>query len=503
MTGPGVDDFRSEPAADGSTRLTVRLDSADGKPPSARVTVRALTRVPAEGRWVIPGGRGPSSAVWTGGTTSVRVAPTRVIEAVRPLSGRRTASTPGEPTEDHRLDFAADRAAPVAELVFRKPRVDASAEVRGQLLVGATSPRLNGRMTWTFHHGRPLGLEIDLPRAWVADRVEVDGSDDPVSWHSEDFPDGGSRVHVVTPPGDWAGRSLVLNLGAISSVAGGRGPLALPRLRPVGARVADEVWVARVDIGPDAPADDRARGLAWIDPATPPPAPRRPRRAEAWPRDRLAVDGRRRRGAGRARAVRPDPARVGRPGRHGRPRPPGPRRPRRRRLARRARAVDRPGPHRARRRPRRLAVLRRDDRRRTPARPPPRPGPPRGRRPRTGSVVAGRPPPPPARPGRADGPLRGPLGRPRPHPAGRLARPAQGAGDLPRARRPGRPHVGRHGRGPGARPGGDRRVARGRGGRARVGDPRATAALTRSSTTRRPPGSNSGPTPCRPPPPSE
>jgi len=284
--GAGVDDYQAEPAPDGSTRLTVRLRGPAGGgalDPSTRVSVRALTRVPSEGRWVVPAAR-PVGAVWTGGTTSVRLDPSRVVEAVRPLAGRRTSTPPGEAGEGARLDFAADRPAPVAELVFRKPRVDASAEVRGVLLVGRASPRFTCRMTWTFHRGRPLGLELDLPRAWTAEGVEIEGSDDPATWHSEDDADGGSRVRVVTPPGDWAGRSLVLNVTATSSAAGGRGPLALPRVRPVGARVVDEVWSARVDPGFGL-RPTRARGLAWLDPAAhavPGPAADETRPAIAW-----------------------------------------------------------------------------------------------------------------------------------------------------------------------------------------------------------------------------
>ncbi len=89
--------------------------------------------------------------------------------------------------------------------------------------------------------GRPHSLEVDLPRAWVADRIEIEGNDEPVSWHSEDLPEGGSRVHVSPPWDALTERSLVLNVSVISTIAGGRGPLSLPRVKPVGARVSDEV----------------------------------------------------------------------------------------------------------------------------------------------------------------------------------------------------------------------------------------------------------------------
>jgi hypothetical protein len=83
--------------------------------------------------------------------------------------------------------------------------------------------------------------------------------------------------------------------------------MALPRVRPVGVQVSDELWVARTDsnlvLHPT-----HARGLAWIDPAlvlgnseASPPKPDEMREALAWrwvtedaearvDRDRLAVD---------------------------------------------------------------------------------------------------------------------------------------------------------------------------------------------------------------------
>src|SRR6202020_422298 len=108
-------------------------------------------------------------------------------------------------------------------------------------------PRLNCRMIWSILHGRPLNIDIDLPPSWVADRVEVEGVDDPVSWHPEELPGRGVRIHAVLPSGDWTDRSLAVNVSATSSVAGGRGALELPRVRPAFARVSDEVWVARVE----------------------------------------------------------------------------------------------------------------------------------------------------------------------------------------------------------------------------------------------------------------
>ena len=163
VTGNVVDYFRSSPPPTVRPDSTISLRGPIGGTgkAAARVEVR-VARVPSEGAGSFPAGR-PVGAVWTGGTTSVRVAPSRVIEGVRPLAGRRTASATGEPTDEHRLDFVADRPAPVAELSFRRPRPDVSADVRGLLLVGKTSPRLSCRLTWSIHRGAPHELEIDLP----------------------------------------------------------------------------------------------------------------------------------------------------------------------------------------------------------------------------------------------------------------------------------------------------------------------------------------------------
>jgi len=270
VSGPDVEDFRAEAGPDGTTRLFVRLrgrgadeDGAQGGTP---VVVRGTTPVPSEGAWLVPSARpvGPDT-VWTGGTATVRLDASRVVESVRPLSGRYAPVVAGAPPEDRRLVFEADRPGPVAEIRFRKPWADVSAEIRGHLLVGNAAPRLACRTTWRVHRGRPLKLGLDLPASWSADRVEVEGAGEAVTWHHEVLPGGGVRVHVTPPSGEWTSRPLVIDVWATASVGGGRGPLALPRVRPVGARAEDEMWVARAESGVTL-RPVRARGLAWIDP---------------------------------------------------------------------------------------------------------------------------------------------------------------------------------------------------------------------------------------------
>src|SRR5206468_598058 len=89
----------------------------------------------------------------------------------------------------------------------------------------------------------------DLPASWFPDRIGIEGLDGPASWHSEAISGGGVRVHVVPPSADRPDRTIVFNVSATSSVAGGRGPLALPRVRPVNAHVVDEVWTAQGEQG--------------------------------------------------------------------------------------------------------------------------------------------------------------------------------------------------------------------------------------------------------------
>lgn len=261
VAGPGVEAFQAE-AKNSGTQVTVKLkDDLSG--PTA-LTIRGLARAPSEGAWVVPAAR-PLGALWTGGITTIRLDSTRVLADCHERAGRRVLPRAGEAADGRVLAFEASAPRPVAELVFRKPWVDASAEVRGQLLLGNTEPRLQCRLIWKVYRGRLLSLDVDLPPAWVPDEVRVEGSDDPVTWHPETLPDGGVRVHVVPSSVQVTRPSLVVNLSAVARIAGGRGPLSLPRVRPVGARVADEVWLARVGPGLTLrPAS--ARGLAWVDP---------------------------------------------------------------------------------------------------------------------------------------------------------------------------------------------------------------------------------------------
>ncbi len=261
LTGPSVDEYQAE--VQGSrTRVAIKLK--DNEPGPAQIVVRALAHAPFQGAWTIPAAR-PAGALWTGGTTTVSLDASRVVTECRERAGRRVLPRAGERSDSRQFVFEANAPEPVADLVFRKPGADASAEVRGQLLLGNTEPRLRSRLTWRVARGHLLSLDVELPPAWVPDEVRIEGSDEPVVWHPETRPDGAVRIHVVPSAAQLARASVVLNVSAVARIAGGRGPLQLPRVRPLGVRTVDEIWLAWADptltLRPTL-----ARGLAWIDP---------------------------------------------------------------------------------------------------------------------------------------------------------------------------------------------------------------------------------------------
>lgn len=263
VTGPGIDESRAEVIGE-VTRVTVLLnDQVSGPTP---VTFRAVARIPTEGPWAVPAAR-PLDALWTGGRTSIRLDPSRLLSDCREEAGRRVPSrSTGDASDPNLIVFEAESPRSVAVLTFGKPRVDVSVEVRGQLLLGNSSPRLESQLTWRVHRGHLLALDVDLPPAWVPERVQVVGVDEPLAWHPRTLPGGGVRVHVTPPSGDFTRSSLVLNLTASAAIAGGRGPITLPRVRPVGVQVVDERWLAWTESGVTLhPA--KATGLAWIDPS--------------------------------------------------------------------------------------------------------------------------------------------------------------------------------------------------------------------------------------------
>ena len=207
----------------------------------------------------------PLNAVWMGGRTTVILDEFHVLKECTEKAGRRILARPGDSDTVNRLVFESESPHSPAELVFRKPRAESSCEVRGQLFVGSSPSRLECQLNWRFDHGLTSGVEVDLSPAWLPDRVLIRALEDPVTWHPSLLPSGITRLHVALPTTTLIQHELVLEVSAISTVPGGRVPLDLPRVRPVGSRIVDEAWLAWVDkdtmIQPTV-----ARGLAWIDP---------------------------------------------------------------------------------------------------------------------------------------------------------------------------------------------------------------------------------------------
>ena len=270
VVGAGVASYRAEPSRVGGTTVTVRLgDSLSG--PSA-VTIRALCREVPEGRWPIPAYRS-RGAVWTGDRTLVRLGPGLVASGIRPLGGRQVEPTVGEREFGRSrsgllLAFESSSPGSAAEIALARSPINASADVRGQVVLGPIdAPRLEARITWRVDRGRLPSLSADLPSGWSPEKAQILGVAEATAWHAESRPGGGSRLVVHTPAGGVAGAAIVLDLTATASSRARPLGLELPRVTPVGARVTDEVWTLRAD--PRVKVVPRqARGLAWIDPAT-------------------------------------------------------------------------------------------------------------------------------------------------------------------------------------------------------------------------------------------
>jgi hypothetical protein len=262
VQGSAVRGYRSERVGS-ATRLGITLDG-DLKSSTA-LRFLAHARVPSEGAWTIPAIR-PLSATWTGGTTTVILDEFHVLQECREKAGQRIFAGPADSTAANQLVFESKSSRSVADLVLRIPRAESSCEVRGQLLAGVSPCRLECQLHWRFQHGSNSELAIDLSRTWLPDRVSIRGLEDPVAWHPSVLASGITRLHVTLPAARPTQTELVLEMSAISTVPGSRGPIELPRVRPAGTRLVDEAWVAWVDkntmIQPTL-----ARGLAWIDPA--------------------------------------------------------------------------------------------------------------------------------------------------------------------------------------------------------------------------------------------
>ena len=262
VLGPAVRGYRTVRAGP-SSRVEVNLDGSLES--SIALSLHAHARVPSDGEWMIPGLR-PLNAAWTGGTTTVYLDEFHVLKECREKAGRCVFPSSRATGSVDRLEFESGSSRSVAELVFRKPRADAPCGVRGQLFLAGPPARLECELHWTVHDGSMSELEVDLSPAWLPDKVAIEGLGDPVAWHPSALPSGITRLHLSLPEAIHTQKELVILVGANSTASSGRGPLQLPRVRPVNTRIVDEAWVAWVDAGTMI-QPTMARGLAWIDPA--------------------------------------------------------------------------------------------------------------------------------------------------------------------------------------------------------------------------------------------
>ncbi|MBX6311818.1 MAG: hypothetical protein IRY99_02690 [Isosphaeraceae bacterium] len=284
VSGPGLAAYSFE-AQGSDRRIEVRLSRGSIGP--TPITIRAQARVPEEGTWTVPAARVPG-AFWTGGRTIIRLGSARVLESCRERAGRRIAPRAEDGERSARsgplLVFETFAPEAVADLIFRKPWVDASAEVRGRLLLGREPPRFEARIDWRIDRGRLPILDVQLSPGWTPDRLQDSQGVEMTTWHSEPLPGGGMRIIAHPPMTAEPGAPPTLSLLATAAEAEPGRPLELPRVRPLGVRVAEELWVARVE--PSWTVQPlKARGLAWIDPEALRPTSAEPvdlRSALAW-----------------------------------------------------------------------------------------------------------------------------------------------------------------------------------------------------------------------------
>ena len=161
------------------------------------LTIRAICPAPAEGTWPIPSAR-PVDATWTGGRTTVRLDPARVLQSCAERSGRRVAARgrATRPTPPTWSSSPTGGPGPVADLTFRKPTADATVEVRGRLRLGDDVPRIEVALTWTVERGRLLAHAADLPPGWTPDRRRLGRRASRSPGMPTPLANGGTRVHL-------------------------------------------------------------------------------------------------------------------------------------------------------------------------------------------------------------------------------------------------------------------------------------------------------------------
>ncbi|MFO0888674.1 MAG: hypothetical protein U0790_05935 [Isosphaeraceae bacterium] len=266
VSGPDVREFRVKRGPAG-TVASVTLVGGAGQPSLVRFEAHA--RVPVEGTWRIPAVT-PLDANWTGGTTTVIPDAQHVIRDCRERAGVRLPSIAqgGEAAaaSPDAVVFEASAPESVGDLVFRQPSGDRPCQVEGLLRIGkGAAPELECRLDGLAALATGDEVRVDLSPTWTPDHVGWEGGDESLAWRSSVQPDGSTRLRVLGSRTEAAQARRALVIRARSTTGGGRGPLVLPRVRPIGLTILDETWVALVE--PDVVLHPvKADGLAWINP---------------------------------------------------------------------------------------------------------------------------------------------------------------------------------------------------------------------------------------------
>ncbi|QEH37894.1 hypothetical protein OJF2_64860 [Aquisphaera giovannonii] len=259
VVGPDLREHRvTRPG--GRTRIRVVLGRPAG--PETKVTFVAHAKVPMEGVWSVPAIR-PVDAVWTGGSTTIRLDPLRVVADCRERAGRRVPAA-GDPGGGDSLVFEAESPQSVADLVFRAPARATTCRVFGRMKADGSGAGLECQVFGLGGQGTAVELEAELSPGWSPSRVAWGGAEQALAWNHAPMPGGGTRLRAILPAGEGTAGAGVLRIEATSAASAGRQPLSLPRVRPIGVAVEDEVWVAMADRGTRL-TPTSARGLAWVD----------------------------------------------------------------------------------------------------------------------------------------------------------------------------------------------------------------------------------------------
>jgi hypothetical protein len=266
VEGPKVGGFQLLAGETGRQRVRVRFKD-DMAGTATRLDVLALVQVPTDGAWTIPAAS-PASAVWTGGVTTARLdGSSRELVSWRVLGTGSVAAAEPAPdrptTTGARLAFVTPTADPVAELVFRRPGLEATTEVVGRFHLDRDPPRLEADVFWTIARGRPSALAVDLPAGWRPESVELREGGELVTWHVEPLPGGKTRYWVPAPATE-PPQGVALRVTAEASFPLAEAPIALPRVQPLPGRVVDERWSAVIEPGM-ALIPLESRGLCWFE----------------------------------------------------------------------------------------------------------------------------------------------------------------------------------------------------------------------------------------------